>query len=111
MGTWVFGCDVCQEVCPWNGEAPAGREPAFAARPGLGAPDLVAWLRMSAPEYREVTRGTAVRRAKHFMLRRNAAIALGNLGAPAARPALDDASQDAISLPSTPPVRPADWRR
>lgn len=98
MGTWVFGCDVCQEVCPWNGEAPAGREPAFAARPGLGAPDLVAWLRMSAPEYREVTRGTAVRRAKHFMLRRNAAIALGNLGDPAARPALEEAARDGDPL-------------
>jgi epoxyqueuosine reductase len=83
MGTWTFGCDVCQEVCPWNSRpaAIAGRaelEPPAAAR-GL---DLVALLSLDDAALRERFRGTALLRPKPEGLRRNAAVALANRGAP-----------------------------
>ncbi|MCE9581022.1 MAG: tRNA epoxyqueuosine(34) reductase QueG [Planctomycetes bacterium] len=95
MGAWVFGCDLCQEACPWNREAPATREPAFVARPGLSTPRLGDWLSMDEAAFQAMTRGTALRRAKRNGLRRNAAIAMGNSGDPAARPALMEAAGDA----------------
>ena len=80
MGNWVFGCDVCQEVCPWNEEMPAP-EP-------LQSPWLPGWLEMSEAEFRERFAGTALVRPKRRGLARNAAIALGNTGNPAAAPFL-----------------------
>ncbi|HMC64633.1 MAG TPA: tRNA epoxyqueuosine(34) reductase QueG [Gemmataceae bacterium] len=88
LGDWVFGCDVCQEVCPWNDKAPPRREPAFQARPDLEAVDLVELLGLSEEEFRRRFRRTALMRAKRGGLLRNAAIALGNLGDPKALPAL-----------------------
>jgi len=78
MGDWVFGCDVCQEVCPHNHKAPETNEPRFAVRspspnPKLG--DLIGW---SDEAYREALRGSAIKRAKPDMLRRNARIARAN---------------------------------
>jgi epoxyqueuosine reductase len=93
MGDWLFGCDACQEVCPWNRRAPAG-EPAFQqAIPG-GRLDLVELLDMSPEEYRRRFKQTALWRPRWAAMRRNAAIALGNLGDPAARPALERAAAD-----------------
>lgn len=78
MGRQVFGCDICQDVCPWNRKAPATTLPEFAPRPGLVNPAL-AWLaEMSAEEFREAFRGSPIRRTKRSGLRRNAAIAMGN---------------------------------
>src|SRR5439155_20021343 len=88
MGNWLFGCDICQEVCPWNRKAPAGNEPAFQARPDLEAVDLVELLGLSEERFRRRFRRTALMRAKRGGLLRNAAIALGNLGDPKALPAL-----------------------
>jgi epoxyqueuosine reductase len=80
MGRHIFGCDICQDVCPWNRKAPATTAPEFEPRPGLVNPAL-AWLaEMSAEKFREVFRGSPVRRAKRSGLRRNAAIAMGNSG-------------------------------
>jgi epoxyqueuosine reductase len=88
MGDWVFGCDVCQEVCPWNRKAPPGQEPAFQARADLQAIDLLAVLGLSEDEFRKRFRGTALMRTRRPGLVRNAALALGNRADPAALPAL-----------------------
>jgi len=80
IGNWVFGCDLCQEVCPWNRKAPATREPAFAPRPGLPAPELVELLALTPEEFRTRFRGSPVQRAKRRGLLRNVCVALGNSG-------------------------------
>jgi epoxyqueuosine reductase len=80
IGHQVFGCDICQDVCPWNRKAPASAAPEFEARPGLVNPAL-AWLgEMSAEQFRETFRGSPIRRTKYAGLRRNLAIAMGNSG-------------------------------
>jgi epoxyqueuosine reductase len=92
MGDWVFGCDVCQEVCPWNRKAPAGLN--WTMREDLVSLDPVELLGMSAEEFRRKFRGTALTRAKRRGLLRNAAIVLGNRGDPAALAALRRARED-----------------
>lgn len=78
MGQQVFGCDICQDVCPWNRKAPHSGAPEFAAREGLVNPAL-AWLaEMSADKFRDTFRDSPIRRAKSAGLRRNVAIAMGN---------------------------------
>jgi epoxyqueuosine reductase len=94
VGGWLFGCDVCQEVCPWNRKAPPATEPAFAPRPDLVALDPVELLGMSEEEFRRRFRGTALTRPRRRGLLRNAAIVLGNRGDPAALPALEAALSD-----------------
>jgi epoxyqueuosine reductase len=94
VGDWVFGCDVCQEVCPWNRKAPAATEPAFAPRADLEPLDLLELLRLTEDELRRRFRGTALTRARRRGLVRNAAIVLGNQGDPAALPALRQALAD-----------------
>lgn len=94
MGRHVFGCDICQDVCPWNHKAPATTVPEFEPRPGLMNPAL-AWLaEMSVEEFREVFRGSPIRRAKRTGLRRNAAIAMGNSGDPQFLPLLEELAAD-----------------
>jgi len=85
---WVFGCDVCQDVCPWNRKAPAGRAEALDARPGQTNPDLIGWLDRDPAEFARAVKGTALSRAKRGGLLRNAALVLGGRGAAAAVPAL-----------------------
>jgi epoxyqueuosine reductase len=94
MGSHIFGCDICQDVCPWNRKAPLSAAPEFEARPGLVNPAL-AWLgEMSSEEFREVFRGSPIRRTKHSGLRRNAAIAMGNSGNREFAPVLDKLAKD-----------------
>ena len=94
MGPHIFGCDICQDVCPWNRKAPVSTAPEFAPRPGLVNPAL-AWLaEMSAEEFRGAFRGSPVRRTKRTGLRRNAAIAMGNSGNAEFVPALDQLASD-----------------
>lgn len=79
MGTWVFGCDVCQDVCPYTGAARAVDDPDFQPRSVDNAfPSLEKLARMSEEEFRTLYSGTAVTRAKRAGLARNAAVALGN---------------------------------
>lgn len=80
IGRHVFGCDICQDVCPWNRKAPATSAPEFSAREGLVNPALDWLAEMSAEEFRETFRGSPIRRAKRSGLRRNAVIAMGNSG-------------------------------
>jgi epoxyqueuosine reductase len=78
MGRHIFGCDICQDVCPWNRKAPATDAPEFQPRDDLVNPALD-WLAiMSNEEFRKTFRGSPVRRAKLAGLRRNAVIAMGN---------------------------------
>jgi epoxyqueuosine reductase len=95
LGDWVFGCDVCQEVCPWNRKAPPAHEPALAQRPDLAALDPVELLGLSAEAFQRRFRSTALARSKRRGLLRNAALVLGNRGDPAALPALRRALDDA----------------
>jgi epoxyqueuosine reductase len=80
MGRHLFGCDICQDVCPWNRRAPISMSPEFTPRPALVNPPLVSIAEMSPDDFRETFRGSPVKRAKHAGLRRNAAIAMGNSG-------------------------------
>ncbi len=78
MGDWLFGCDVCQEVCPYNRDAPTTNEPRFAIRstgPAIALDDVLGW---SIDDYRRELRGSAMKRAKLEMLQRNARIAQRN---------------------------------
>lgn len=91
MGEWIFGCDICQEVCPYNKKARPGNHAEFAPTEAEdSAPDLLAWLRLTEKEetFRQKFRGTPLLRPKRPGLRRNIAIALGNRAEPATLPAL-----------------------
>ncbi len=94
MGHHVFGCDICQDVCPWNRKAPASSAPEFAARPGLVNPDLQWLAEMPVEQFRETFRGSPIRRAKHSGLRRNALIAIGNSQNPEFLPLVEKLSSD-----------------
>jgi epoxyqueuosine reductase len=94
MQTWVFGCDVCQDVCPHNVLVKEGLHQEFAPRRDVPFPDLVELLHIDEPTYQERFRHSAIKRAKRQGLRRNAAVALGNLGDPRAIPALRSALDD-----------------
>ncbi len=94
MGSHVFGCDVCQDVCPFNQTAhkkPAAQD--LAARPHLEAPDLIGMLELTSAGDRKFVRGTALKRAHRARLARNAAVALGNSGDVRVVPALVQALQ------------------
>jgi epoxyqueuosine reductase len=89
IGTWVFGCDICQEVCPFN--AGAGTDPDPLLRPRTqehALPDLVALAAKGANQLRQFVRRTALRRVPRDVLLRNVAVALGNTGSADAIPAL-----------------------
>jgi len=88
-GNWVFGCDICQQVCPWNRRfAPAAGDPAFTARPGLPKPDLIEELTLSPEAFNKKFRGSSLKRAKRRGYLRNVAVALGNSADTSAIPAL-----------------------
>ena len=76
IGGWMFGCDVCQEVCPWNRHAPPARERALVAGTPPGAPQTL--VALTAEEFRERFRGSAIKRARRDGLARNARIVLDN---------------------------------
>jgi epoxyqueuosine reductase len=81
VGEWVFGCDICQQVCPWNVRfAAPGSDPAFEPRAGLPRPDLRSELALSAQEYAQKFKGSPVKRAKRGGYLRNVTVAAGNSG-------------------------------
>lgn len=80
MGRQVFGCDICQDVCPWNRRAPAGNSGMLAPRQGLVNPSL-SWLAsLSGPEFNQWFRGSPLERTRRKRVQRNVAIAMGNSG-------------------------------
>jgi epoxyqueuosine reductase len=98
MDDWIFGCDVCQDVCPWNRKAPLGQEAALQAKAADLLPDLLELLALSEEEFRERFRHTPMMRTRRAGLLRNAAIALGNVGDGRALPVLRRACDDAEPL-------------
>ncbi len=92
VGRQVFGCDICQDVCPWNRHAPVTRTLEFAARQQLVNPDLEWLARLSVEDFRKVFRGTPVKRAKYTGLLRNVAVAMGNSGEEQFLPVLSELS-------------------
>ena len=86
-GGHVFGCDICQDVCPWNRRAPVTGDAAF--HPREAAPPLERMAALSAEEFGELFGGTAVRRAGYAGFLRNVAVAMGNRGLARFRPALE----------------------
>ncbi len=80
MGRQVFGCDICQDVCPWNRAAPVTKAPELEPRSKLVNPELEWLARLSPEEFRELFRGSPIKRAKYAGLRRNVVIAMANSG-------------------------------
>ena len=87
IGGHVFGCDICQDVCPWNRRAPVTADEVFAPR--QFAPLLGELAVLSEAEFRSMFRGTPVTRARYSGFLRNVAMAMGNRGLPEFRGALD----------------------
>lgn len=73
LGEWIYGCDICQDVCPWNWRAPKSFEPRFEARKELLNDDLEYWKELDLMEYRRLFKKSAVKRAKFDGLKRNIA--------------------------------------
>ena len=80
MGRQVFGCDICQDVCPWNRKAPVSADPELEARAELVNPALEALASLDEKSFEQTFNGSPVRRAGFIGLRRNVAIAMGNSG-------------------------------
>ena len=88
LGAHAYGCDICQEVCPWNLSPSTSRDPAWQPRPGLDAVMLLDLWRKSDDELRTLLKGSAMKRAGVRRLRRNLAVALAGSGVEGAREAL-----------------------
>ena len=86
-GDLLFGCDICQDVCPWNSRAPVTAEPAF--QPLDARPDPVEIASLTEAEFRARFRRTPLWRARRSGLLRNAATVMGNSGDPRCRPVLE----------------------
>jgi epoxyqueuosine reductase len=94
LGAHVYGCDICQDVCPYNQSAPQSDAPEWQARPGLDLPALVDLWRLPDADLRTLIKGSPMTRAKLTGLRRNVAVAIGNTGDAAAREVLDERGPD-----------------
>jgi epoxyqueuosine reductase len=94
VGNWVFGCDICQMVCPWNRFGDAQGDAAFCAGDDLAEPGLTDAIALTREAFSRRFKGSPVRRAKHLGYRRNALIALGNRGGPEALAPLQEAARD-----------------
>lgn len=95
MGNWVFGCDICQMVCPWNLRfAKADGSPAFEMYPEIAYPDLRRELRLTPEAFKERYGKTPVIRARRRGFLRNLAVALGNAADPSTVPTLGQVLQE-----------------
>jgi epoxyqueuosine reductase len=95
LGRHAYGCDICQEVCPWNLTPATGvsSDAAWLPRTALDGPSLLDLWRRSDDDLRQVLKGSAMKRAGVTRLRRNLAVAIGNSGAAAAADALEGADE------------------
>ncbi|TWT61117.1 Epoxyqueuosine reductase [Rubinisphaera italica] len=93
---WMFGCDICQEVCPWNRKAPQTREEKF--EPQVNLPDAIEFLAMTPETFKTKFRGTPLERTGRNALARNAAVVIGNSGSRETVQHLVDALQDESPL-------------
>jgi epoxyqueuosine reductase len=79
MGQWIYGCDICQDVCPWTRKAIAGNEPALTARDELLDKGIDFWEELDLHEYRKLFKNSAVKRNKLDGLKRNISVVSANL--------------------------------
>ncbi len=99
MGNWIFGCDLCQDVCPWNRRfARPAQQAVLQTRPELVAPSLLKLLALDEDKFRQRFKNSPVRRAKRRGLLRNVCVALGNWGDPVAVDPLAGALADVEPL-------------
>jgi epoxyqueuosine reductase len=94
VGDWLFGCDICQDVCPWNRKSPRKDDPAFVPRGDLNPADLTRVLALDEEGFRSAFGESALARPGRAGLLRNAAIGLGNQRNTTAVPALERALGD-----------------
>lgn len=98
MQDWMFGCDVCQDVCPWNRKAPISHEPAFQPVETFSPVDACELLTLDEGGFQKRFQSTPMSRARRAGLLRNAAIVLGNRGDAAAVPVLQTVLSDSEPL-------------
>ncbi|HYG65795.1 MAG TPA: tRNA epoxyqueuosine(34) reductase QueG [Thermoanaerobaculia bacterium] len=98
VGEWVFGCDLCQEACPWNTLPEGSTHPELELPPERGELDLARLLLLGRDEYVERFRGNPMKRPKLEGLQRNAAVAMGNRGSARYVPALRQALEEGTPL-------------
>lgn len=94
MGDWVFGCDICQQVCPWNRFAAQQVDASFIPQPVTTKPDLIQSLALSTQDFNRQFKHSPIKRAKRRGYLRNVSVALGNAGDVRAIPALKKALTD-----------------
>jgi epoxyqueuosine reductase len=94
LNGWVFGCDICQDVCPWNRKSPPGRMAELDARSEWSDPDLLEWLARDSAAWKSKLTGSALARTKRAGLLRNAALVLGSRRLPAVGALLADRLDD-----------------
>lgn len=80
MGNWIYGCDICQEVCPWTRFAKETKEMALQSREGFSTPNLLEWNKITKEEFNIKFKNSPIKRAKHDGLLRNAQGAISNSG-------------------------------
>ncbi|MEO6950418.1 MAG: tRNA epoxyqueuosine(34) reductase QueG [Polyangia bacterium] len=98
IGDRIFGCDVCQEVCPFNAAGPRDGDAELAPRSGYSHPSLHILMRIGAAQFRKWQQKSALRRIHRNELLRNVAVALGNVGDAASLPTLHDALREPSAL-------------
>ncbi len=98
FGANIFGCDICQDVCPWNSRAPETADPGFEASPDALAPPLEALAYLTEQEFLDRYRHTPVTRPKYDGFLRNVTVAMGALGHARFREPLEHLAQSANPL-------------
>jgi epoxyqueuosine reductase len=111
LGAHVYGCDICQDVCPYNQVPPRSSDAAWQPRQGLRLPRLVDMWRTADAGLRRLTKGGPMTRAKITGLRRNLAVAIGNSGDAEARAVLDETSIDRPSADDPMVAEHVEWAR
>jgi epoxyqueuosine reductase len=98
LGDWVFGCDVCQMVCPWNRFASPQEDASFSPRPGMPTPNLIRELELTPENFNRKFKNSPLKRAKRRGYLRNVAVAAGNSPDEKTIPVLENAQNDAEEL-------------
>ena len=111
VGNHLFGCDICQEVCPWNGGPITTSDPSWASRPDLNLPNLIALWRGSDDDLAAFIGDTAMTRAGVRGLRRNLAVALGNSGNPLALEVLSESTPAGDTRTDPLVIEHVEWAR